>query len=137
MIRNYYRKIDKPLDQMVGGHLATLVAAILTGWGQLPPAVVILLGLILAGMVIWFSNAIGSLLWAAQIVAANVTQYLARISRAAACAITKAMTAAERAVKNRTSAIALRALVRRFEAVGIIDPNISPIVLPSPSDPLL
>jgi len=133
MIVKLFRERKKqPLDQMLAGQMATLLAAVLTGWGQIPPAVVIILGLGLAVAYICLADVTNSLIVAVRVTTSNIPEYLESISRAAFRAIAKAMAATDKAAEVRTSTMALRALVRRFESMGIIDPNITAKVVPSP-----
>ena len=133
MISELSRERKKqPLDQMLAGQVATLLAAVLTGWGQIPPAVVIILGLGLAVVYIWLADITNSLILAVRVTTSNIGDYLESICRATFRAIAKAMASADKAAKIRTTAMALRALVRRFESIGVINLNISPKVVPSP-----
>jgi hypothetical protein len=133
MIKDFLGRMDKqPLDRGVGGHVATLLAAILAGWGQLSPAVAILLGLGLAVVVICCSETISSFLWPVYISAAIATEYFDRISRAAARAFIEALETADRVVQVLISAISFRALLRRFESHRIIHLGIAPRILPTP-----
>jgi hypothetical protein len=129
---NWLRRIDKPLDRAVGGQMASHIAAVLTGWGQIPPAVAIVAGLGLAVMVILLTTTIESVLRAALIAAAIGAEYLARISWAVAHAIIKALETADMAVQVLTSAISLRALLRRLGVLRIIHLGLSPKLLPVP-----
>jgi hypothetical protein len=129
---NWLRRIDKPLDRAVGGQMASHIAAVLTGWGQIPPAVAIVAGLGLAVMVILLTTTIESVLRAALIAAAIGAEYLARISWAVARAIIKALETADMAVQVLTSAISLRALLRRLGVLRIIHLGLSPKLLPVP-----
>jgi hypothetical protein len=122
----------RPLDQILGSQMATLLAAVLTGCGQIPPAVAIILGLGLAVVYIWLTDIANSLVLIARVTTSSIAKYLESISRAAFRAIAKTTAAADKAAKVRISAMALLALVRRFESIGIIDLNIAPKVIPSP-----
>jgi len=80
----------EPLDRAVAGHLATFIAAILVGRGQLSPAAAIFLGLGISVVVIWFSEILSSFVWVVSISAAIATDYVNRLSRAAARVIIEA-----------------------------------------------
>jgi hypothetical protein len=133
MIMDSLRRMNKQtLDQAVGGHLATLLAAILVGWGQITPAAMIFIGLGLSVVVICFSEVISPFVRAASISAAIATDYVNRLSRAAARVIIEALKTADRVVQILISAMSLRALQRLLESHMIIHIALTPKIIPIP-----